>query len=240
MIALHHQIAAPARPYDYRVAYFQRTSAGADTARFSLPSIIGMNPAVSDVDDVKRALAAADWAYSVTCGFAPGSATSGDRHMFGSPGFIAFYVINGSWRPGGVMTWPPNVPAASIPLTTGISVRLDFGPSGYTARSSAGGEHVQAYSQNPPSVTAPLPVLHGEDPVTSYAAPGCRFFGCTLRNSHPTYGFNADYIPVMKDGAPYIYDRVSGAFYPNIGGAQFAAGPKVSDNWDPMDWVEPA
>lgn len=243
MIALHHQIAAPARPYDYRVAYFQRTSSGTDTARFLLPSVKQLNPAMDGStynDERTRALLAADWTYSVTGGFAPGSATGGDRKLFGTPGWIAFDVLNGLWRPGGVMTWPPQIPAAAIPLTAGIAIKIDFVPSGYTARSSAGHEHVQTYAHNPVQPDNDLSVLYGEGNVTSGVAVGGRFFGCALRNDHPTYGFDADYICVMKDGEPYVYDRVSGAFYPNIGGAQYAAGPKVADSWEPLDWEEPA
>lgn len=236
MTAAKHSMMSHGVPYDYRVMYFQRTVSDRTTGYFQLPSIQEMNTnAAAHVEDAMAALNTSDFNYSVTVGFAPGAVTSGDRHMFGDVVFYSIGVINGKWRPGGVNFWPP---LPNTPIMTGVPVRLDVVPDGYILTQSQGDPFLCRYTHGSViGVDAPMPVLKAPSGPDRFVATGARYFESSVENDHSVYGFSAKYICVIKDGEPYIYDTVSGVFYPKKGG-EIGIGPKCKDNFDPMTFKE--
>ena len=84
-------------------------------------------------------------------------------------------------------------------------------------------------------VTLPVLISSYGNP-TSYISLGCIFFFTySLYNSHSTYGFNANYIYVMKNDEPYIYDTINDIFIKKTGG-EIGIKPKVADDFDPLTW----
>lgn len=225
------------KPYDYRVAFFERAK-GSSVGSFVLPCIKELNPLADNVEPIRSELTySADFEYSVHCSIASGADISGDRKAFGSATFYGLYIIGNCWRPGGVDIWPHIPTYAEFPLVTGVVTRLRVVPRGYNLSDGLGNFFSVDYTHNPVGILVSIHVLRSPDAVNNYAFPGFRYFESSVRNSHPKYGFNAKYICVMKDGEPFIFDTVSGLFYPKVGG-DIVIGPKVPDNFNPLEFVE--
>lgn len=196
-----------------------------------------MNTNVAHAEDLEKAMNAlnkSNFNYSVTVGFAPGAATRGDRKIFGNAAFYGIAVISDKWRPAGINYWPPQ---PNTPIVTGVPVRLDMVPDGYIFTQSQGEPFICRYTHKLIYPVATMPVLISADGPNIHAATGVRYFESSVENDHSVYGFSARYICVIKDGEPYIYDTVSGVFYPKRGG-EIGVGPKCKDNFDPMTFEE--
>lgn len=239
MIAAKHSMMSHGVPYDYRVMYFQRTDPSSGTGYFLLPPLRDINTAiVGNEDDAGSELISVDFLYSVTLGFAPGSMLTGDRQLFGDAGVYCLYIYGGRWRPGGVNVWPQGPTAEQFPLSSGVSVRMDVDREGYSLFSSDGRGYSLGYSHGNCNPTLSTPVLiSGSLRPGSNVALGGRYFGSSIRNEHSVWGFSANYICVIKDDEPYIYDTVSGEFYPKIGGG-IGIGPECKVDFDPLTFIE--
>lgn len=203
-----------------------------------LPSMSQLNPLIVDNEQIKNALITCDFSYDVYKGYAPGSSLAGDQHGFGFPGFYFLGIINSKWRPGGVGVWPQQPPTSYIPLVAGNVVRCNFVRAGYEFTDSNGHSYSSSYSHNLPGVGEMIQIfLNTVYNDNQYISIGGRYFGSSVYNSHPTYGFNAQYICVMKDDQPFVYDRISRQLFQKLGG-EIGIGPKVNDDWNPLTWSE--
>ena len=230
------------RKYDYRVAYFQRIVVY-PTGYFILPTFAEMNSNIIGGDtSIRQALAQSSYEYSWTLGIAPGSNISGDKHMFGNVGIIFGGLYYNKWRPGGIGQWPTSPTTTQFPLLLGNAVKATFSNNGYDMQDSDQHYYSLSYTQDIPDTTGQIPILVSDGTITlttsTYALVGTRFFASSFYNSHQLYGINANYICVIKDDAPYIYDTINNVFCSKLGG-EIGIGPKVADNWNPLTWHDP-
>lgn len=238
MEAMRHSVAGKGKPYDYRVAYFYESVSRSSAGYFQLPGLpelMGLGTVSDDVfEGYKDQLKASDWEYGAVIGHEPGASSAGDRHIAGSVGWLFLGTYGGKWRPGGVGTWDPQGPVGNnIPMVGGVPVEIRLLPHGVEARDAAGHAVDADYTHQGPYNSRVFPVFRSDSNGTGYSALGARIYRIWLRNNISGHGFDVDYICVMKDGEPFIYDTVSGRFFPKHGGV-LGVGPKVSDMYDPF------
>ena len=84
---------------------------------------------------------------------------------------------------------------------------------------------------NTGNITASLFAIHAEDQIQSKRRNFwstdhlLKISSCKIWDEN--WNLQRDFIPVVKDGVGYMYDKVEGKLYANLGNGQFTIGPKI-------------
>lgn len=166
----------------------------------------------------------------------PASAESGDRKIAGSSNVIGAARYQNKWRPAGLGgTWPTQPTTTQVPFVANTPVLFEWTVNSCSVSIPSLG---YSYSTNytPGNIfvsgnTARFGVCHWTGDNSPAVLAGTRFYNAAISFSHPTYGFAWDFVPCIKDGIPYICDRISKMLIPQTGSGTITVGPKVPDNY---------